>query len=88
MLSEPRAEDHWTGRTGLVHEAILADFPDLSSHQLYACGSVQMVQAAYPAFMQHGIRSDDCFSDVFHLAPQQPLRATKAELVRLGGSHV
>ncbi len=88
VLSEPRAEDHWTGRTGLVHEAILADFPDLSSHQLYACGSVQMVQAAYPAFMQHGISSDDCFSDAFHLAPQQPLRATQAELVRLGGSHV
>ena len=88
VLSEPRAEDHWTGRTGLVHEAILADFPDLSSHQLYACGSVQMVQAAYPAFMQHGISSDDCFSDAFHLAPQQPLRTTEAELVRLGGSHV
>ena len=88
VLSEPRAEDHWTGRTGLVHEAILADFPDLSSHQLYACGSVQMVQAAYPAFMQHGISSDDCFSDAFHLAPQRPLRATEAELVRLGGSHV
>ena len=69
-------------------QEILADFPDLSSHQLYACGSVQMVQAAYPAFMQHGISSDDCFSDAFHLAPQRPLRATEAELVRLGGSHV
>ena len=54
MLSEPQPEDHWTGRTGLVHEAILADFPDLSGHQVYACGSVEMVEAAHPAFTAHG----------------------------------
>ena len=86
VLSEPRPEDHWHGRTGLVHEAILADFPDLSKHQIYACGSVQMVEAAYPAFVKRGISSDDCFSDAFHLAPQRPLSANAAELVRLGGS--
>jgi len=86
VLSEPRPEDHWRGRIGLVHEAILADFPDLSKHQIYACGSVQMVEAAYPAFVKRGISSDDCFSDAFHLAPQRPLSANAAELVRLGGS--
>ena len=88
VLSEPRPEDEWTGRSGLVHEAILADFPDLSAHQVYACGSVQMVQAAYPAFVEHGIASDDCFSDAFHLSPQQPVRGGGAEMVKLGGSHV
>ena len=30
VLSEAGPEDEWTGRTGFVHEAILADFPDLS----------------------------------------------------------
>lgn len=88
VLSEPRPEDQWTGRTGLVHEAILADFPDLSAHQVYACGSVQMVEAAYPAFVKRGISSDDCFSDAFHLAPQRPLIANDADMVRLGGSNV
>ena len=88
VLSEPRPEDQWTGRTGLVHEAILADFPDLSRHQVYACGSVQMVEAAYPAFVKRGISSDDCFSDAFHLAPQRPLSAGNAEMVKLGGSNV
>ena len=88
VLSVPHAEDHWTGRTGLVHEAILADFPDLSAHQVYACGSVQMVEAAYPAFVRHGISSDDCFSDAFHLAPQRPLRSHDADVVKLGGAHV
>ncbi len=88
VLSEPRPEDQWCGHTGLVHEAILADFPDLSKHQIYACGSVQMVEAAYPAFVNRGISSDDCFSDAFHLAPQRPLSANTAEMVRLGGRDV
>ncbi len=87
VLSEPGPEDAWTGRTGLVHEAILADFPDLSAHQVYACGSVQMVAAAQPAFVEHGISSDDCFSDAFHLAPQRPLGSAQADMVKLGGSN-
>jgi CDP-4-dehydro-6-deoxyglucose reductase len=83
VLSEPRPEDGWTGRTGLVHQAILADFPDLSGHQVYACGSVGMVEAVAPAFAAHGLSPDDCFSDAFRLAPR--IQGAKAELVRLGG---
>lgn len=88
VLSSPEPEDAWTGRTGLVHQAILADYPNLSEHQVYACGSVQMVQAAQPAFMTQGISSDDCFSDAFHLAPQKPLDSQHADMVKLGGAHV
>lgn len=87
VLSGATAQDRWTGRTGLVHEAILADFPVLSAHQVYACGSVQMVQAVQPAFAKRGLSSDDCFSDAFHLAPQQALHGANADLVKLGGSH-
>jgi CDP-4-dehydro-6-deoxyglucose reductase len=83
VLSEPRPEDRWQGRTGLVHEAILADYPDLSQHQVYACGSVGMVEAAYPAFSAHGLKQDDCFADAFRLAPK--IRTRDAELVKLGG---
>ncbi|HEX8010654.1 MAG TPA: CDP-6-deoxy-delta-3,4-glucoseen reductase [Casimicrobiaceae bacterium] len=85
VLSEPKPEDHWTGRTGLVHQAILEDYPDLSAHQLYACGSVGMVEAAHPAFAAHGLSTDDCFSDAFKLAPHVTRRAKDAELVLLGG---
>lgn len=85
VLSEPKPEDHWTGRTGLVHEAILADYPDLSTHQIYACGSVGMIEAAHPAFAAHGLSQDDCFSDAFRLAPHLVRRANDAELVLLGG---
>lgn len=87
VLSAPAAQDGWTGRTGLVHEAILQDYPDLSAHQVYACGSVQMVQAAQPAFVRQGISSDDCFSDAFHLAPHRPVAGADAEMVSLGGHH-
>jgi NAD(P)H-flavin reductase/ferredoxin len=86
VLSAPRPEDHWTGRTGLVHEAILADFPSLAGHQIYACGSVAMVEAAHPAFMAHGMSQDDCFSDAFKLAPHAPRAATEADMVKLGGT--
>ena len=86
VLSQPRPEDHWKGRTGLVHEAILADFPDLSRYQLYACGSVQMVEAAHPAFAAHGLSQDDCFSDAFRLAPHRERATPAAEMVSLGGA--
>lgn len=85
VLSDPRPEDNWTGRTGLVHEAILQDFPDLSGYQIYACGSAAMVAAAHPAFMAHGLSQDDCFSDAFNLAPQIARATPQAEMVRLGG---
>jgi NAD(P)H-flavin reductase/ferredoxin len=81
VLSEPAPEDHWTGRTGLVHEAILADFPNLAGYQVYACGSAAMVEAAHPAFRAHGLAQDDCFSDAFRLAP-----GAQAEMAKLGGT--
>jgi NAD(P)H-flavin reductase len=83
VLSEPLPEDGWEGRTGLVHEAILSDFPDLSGHQIYACGSAKMVEAAHPAFLAKGMTQDDCFSDAFRLSSR--MQSAETDLVRLGG---
>jgi CDP-4-dehydro-6-deoxyglucose reductase len=83
VLSDAHPEDHWEGRTGLVHEAILSDFPDLSGHQVYACGSAKMVEAAHPAFLAKGMVQDDCFSDAFRLPPR--IKSADSDLVRLGG---
>ena len=55
----------WRGRTGLVHEAMLVDHPDLYGFEVYVCGSVQMVDSAVPAFLNHGLGADACFSDAF-----------------------
>jgi NAD(P)H-flavin reductase len=71
VLSEASPEDNWSGRTGLVHEAILKDFPDLSGFDIYTCGSVKMVESARPAFIAQGVAEEACFADAFF--PTQPL---------------
>lgn len=65
VLSDPQPEDDWHGRTGLVHQAILDDFPDLRGFSVYACGSVNMVNAARPAMIAQGLEGDACYSDAF-----------------------
>jgi CDP-4-dehydro-6-deoxyglucose reductase, E3 len=66
VLSEPAPEDQWPGRTGLVHQAVLDDFADLSGYQLYVCGGPAMVDAARKSFTEtRGLSPDDFFSDSF-----------------------
>jgi NAD(P)H-flavin reductase len=65
VLSEPRPEDRWQGRRGLVHQAILSDFSDLDGYEVYVCGSAKMVDAAFPAFLEQGLSEEQCFSDAF-----------------------
>lgn len=66
VLSEPRAEDAWSGRTGLVHQAVMADLPDLSGHEVYACGAPVMVDAAQRDFSARcGLPQDAFFADAF-----------------------
>lgn len=70
VLSEPTAADAWEGRTGLVHEAVLADFPDLSGHQVYACGAPPMIEAARRDFCaQSGLPAEEFFADAFTFNP-------------------
>lgn len=65
VLSEATPEEAWSGRQGLVHEAILQDFPDLKGHEVYVCGSAKMVESAIPAFLARGLDDEVCFSDAF-----------------------
>ncbi len=66
VLSEPHPDDAWQGRTGLVHEAVLADFPDLSGHDVYACGVPAMVEAARRDFIGHcGLLPANFYADLF-----------------------
>jgi CDP-4-dehydro-6-deoxyglucose reductase len=65
VLSAPAPEDHWTGRTGYVHEAVLADFDDLSGYEAYVCGAPPMVEAARRTFTARGLPQDAFFSDSF-----------------------
>jgi CDP-4-dehydro-6-deoxyglucose reductase len=66
VLSDAPATDNWTGRTGLVHRAVMADFPDLSGYQVYACGAPPMVEAAHRDFTSRcGLPDEEFFSDAF-----------------------
>ncbi len=65
VLSQPEPEDAWTGRTGLVHEAMLQDFGNLTGYEVYVCGSLRMVEVAVPAFIAQGLSEGACFSDAF-----------------------
>lgn len=59
-------EPGWTGRTGFVHEAVARDFPDMSGHEVYACGNPLMVDAARHTFIRNNrLAETNFFSDSF-----------------------
>jgi CDP-4-dehydro-6-deoxyglucose reductase, E3 len=66
VLSEAKPEDGWAGRTGLVHEAVMHDLPDLSGYQVYACGAPIMVDSARRDFVERcALPPDEFFADSF-----------------------
>jgi len=70
VLSEPDAT--WTGRSGFVHEALLADYPDLSAFEVYMSGPPAMVHAARKQFLTHGASEEHLHYDSFDFAPDVP----------------
>jgi CDP-4-dehydro-6-deoxyglucose reductase len=66
VVSDALPEDAWTGRTGFVHLAVVQDFPDLSGHQVYACGAPVVVDSARADFTAKcGLPEDEFFADSF-----------------------
>ncbi|HEU0234195.1 MAG TPA: CDP-6-deoxy-delta-3,4-glucoseen reductase [Gallionella sp.] len=71
VLSEALPEDNWQGITGMVHQAVLDDFSDLSGHEIYACGMPAMVDAAHRDFTaQRSLPDASFFSNAFAPAPE------------------
>jgi CDP-4-dehydro-6-deoxyglucose reductase len=68
VLSEPMSEDNWQGKTGFVHEAIIEDYPELSTYEIYAGGPPLMVEAGVNAFTKHGLEKTCYFTDAFEFA--------------------
>ncbi|MGD8636726.1 MAG: CDP-6-deoxy-delta-3,4-glucoseen reductase, partial [Gammaproteobacteria bacterium] len=67
-LSDARAEDHWSGRAGLVHRAVLEDHGDLSAFDVYVAGPPAMVEAARVDFRAAGLPAERLFFDSFDYA--------------------
>lgn len=72
VLSEARPEDRWSGRTGWVHEAVAADYPELGSYEVYMSGPPPMIEAAKPMFLARGLPEECLFYDSFEFAPDSP----------------
>ncbi|MES2771664.1 MAG: CDP-6-deoxy-delta-3,4-glucoseen reductase [Pseudomonadota bacterium] len=73
VLSAPQSELNatapWLGRTGLVHQAVMQDFSDLSEHEVYVCGAPAMVAAAREDFLTRcKLPEEAFFADAFELA--------------------
>ena len=68
VLSEPAPEDNWSQRTGFVHQAVLDDFPDLSTYEVYSSGPPVMINAAWESFATHGLQPEHHYSDAFEFA--------------------
>ena len=61
-----RADATWTGKTGWVHQAVMQDFPDMSSYEVYACGAPQMIEAARKDFIEQcQLPMEAFYSDAF-----------------------
>lgn len=74
VISDALPEDGWSGRDGFVHRAVMTDFPDLSGHEVYACGAPIVVDSARSDFQaQCGLPADAFFADSF---------TTEADLAR------
>ncbi|OGB43883.1 MAG: CDP-6-deoxy-delta-3,4-glucoseen reductase, partial [Burkholderiales bacterium RIFCSPLOWO2_12_67_14] len=66
VVSDALPEDGWSGRTGFVHQAVLQDFPDLSGHQVYACGAPIVVESAKRDYVARaGLPEEAFFADAF-----------------------
>jgi len=66
VLSEAKPEDRWDGRSGFVHHVVMQDLPDLSGHQVYACGTPAMVDSAKRDFVAScGLPQDEFYCDAF-----------------------
>lgn len=64
VLSEP--DGPTDRRTGLVTDAIAADFADLDGFKAYIAGPPVMVEAATPRLTARGLRAEDIHADAFY----------------------
>lgn len=76
VLSEPSAG--WTGRSGLVHEAVLAELGSLASYEVYASGPPGMIEAIRRDFAARGLDPERLYFDSFDFAPDSPARQARS----------
>jgi CDP-4-dehydro-6-deoxyglucose reductase len=69
VLSEATRAEAAHHRSGFVHDAVLADHPDLADFEVYAAGPPAMIEAMRAAFPRHGLPAGRLYFDSFDYAP-------------------
>jgi CDP-4-dehydro-6-deoxyglucose reductase len=69
-VSSEEADDPGHRRMGWVHEAVLADYPNLGGFDVYAAGPPVMVEAIRATFPARGVTEDRLHFDSFDYAPR------------------
>ena len=67
VVSDPEAAI--SERSGLVHEAVLEDHPDLSPFDVYMSGPPALIDAGRRSFVQAGLPEERLYYDSFDYAP-------------------
>ena len=66
VISDALVQDGWQGRTGFVHQAVMADHSNMQDFQVYACGAPVMVNAARNDFSSKcHLPEEEFFADSF-----------------------
>lgn len=66
VVSHALPEDHWRGRTGFVHQAVMHDIADLSNYQVYACGAPIVVESARKDYVERcKLPAEEFYADAF-----------------------
>lgn len=73
-LSEPHSDAENSGFTGLVHEAVLQQYPELSGFDIYMSGPPAMIDAGRTAFLENGALKRRIFFDSFEFGLDVPIR--------------
>jgi len=61
-------EVNWEGHKGYVQDAVLKDFDSLAEQEVYACGSLNMINEARQLFINKKLPSESFYSDAFTAA--------------------
>ena len=69
VLSMPAGDEGSRHRTGLVHEAVIEDHPDLSKAEVYAAGPPAMIAALREHLPARGLAGERLYFDSFEYAP-------------------
>ena len=68
-LSEPLPEDHWTGKTGFIHQVVydnyLKDHPAPEDVEYYLCGPPMMLKACMQMLDGLGVEAENILFDDF-----------------------